>query len=204
MDGGAAGPAEVAVEEFRNFTDGLGKAEAFIRAKCEQFATGGLSIHLKHTRAKDRDFDGYYRLDDSRLVVAVKQGLRYPRRAAYGVGSTSRQDWDGTGLPYHLVWHEDEFGSADDLAVFGAGHELWHFLCHTGQRRRDHETRANCNGFLWLAEFKDWPGPGAPVSAQPALPPRPDGDRPDGSSQDGPAWVQLGLFGAGPGSEQRV
>ena len=199
MDGRAAGPAEVAVEEFRNFTDGLGKAEAFIRAKCEQFATHGLSIHLKYTRAKDRDFDGYYRLDDQHLVVAVKQRLRYPRQAAYGVGTTGREGWNGKGPPYSLVWHEEEFGSADDLAVFGAGHELWHFLCHSGQRRRDHETRANCYGFLWLAEFKDWAGPGSPVGTQPALPPRPDEKTPEGS---GPAWMQLGLFGTDCGSEQ--
>ncbi len=194
-------PAAGTVEEFRNFTGGLEKAEAFIRAKCEQFATAGLSLHLKHTRAKQRDFDGYYRLDDHRVVVAVKKRLRYPRRAAYGVGTVSHDQWNGTGLPYRLVWHEEDFSSPDDLAVFGAGHELWHFLCHSGQRRRDFETKANCNGFLWLHEFKGWPGPGFPVASQPALPPRPDQDA---GPRGAPVGVQLGLFGADCASEQRI
>ena len=187
--------------EFSNFTGDLEKSEAFIRAKCEQFATLGLSIHLKHTRAKDRDFDGYYRLDDQRVVVAVKKRLSYPRRAAYGIATAPRNSRAGGGLPYRLVWHEEDFSSPDDLAVFGAGHELWHFLCHSEQRRHDFETKANCNGFLWLEEFKHWPGRGFPVASQPALPPRPDGDAALGGA---PVGVQLGLFGVSMGSVERL
>ncbi len=166
-----------AAVEITNFTGALEQAVAFTEAKCERFLTDGLSIHVKYTRAKRRDLDGYYRARDCRIVLAVKRRLRYPRRAAYGVGSVTRPKPAVTpikGRPYKLVWHEDTFTSPEDLCVFVAGHEIWHYLCNSGQRKGDHETKANCNGFLWLEEFRTWPGPGHPVAEIPARPPRPD------------------------------
>jgi len=160
--------------ELRNFTGLLERSEAFLRAKLALAETGSLSIHIKFTRARGRDVNGYYRWDDQRMVLAVKQRLRYPRTAAYGVGTTPRNDHRLGGLPYRVVWHEERFESPDDLLVFVAGHEFWHFLCHSGQRKRDHETKANCNGFAWLREFRQWPGPHCPVAEIPMLPPRPD------------------------------
>ena len=162
------------IVEIRNFTGRLERGEAFVRAKAALIETGSLSIHLKFTRARGRDVNGYYRWDDKRMVLAIKQRLRYPRIAAYGVGTTRRTDRRLGGLPYRLVWHEEQFNSPDDLLVFVAGHEFWHFLCHTGQRKRDHETKANCHGFAWLREFQQWAGPGAEVAPIPLVPPRPD------------------------------
>ena len=158
--------------QLQNFTGKLERGEAFVRAKAALADTDGLSVHIKFTRAKGRDVNGYYRWDDRRMVLAVKQRLRYPRKAAYGVGTQSR-DWQRLGgRPYRLLWHEEIFASPDDLLVFVAGHEFWHFMCHSGQRKRDHETRANCNGFAWLREFRTWEG--VAVEAIPPLPPRPD------------------------------
>jgi hypothetical protein len=164
---------ERVVVEIRNFTGSFERGEAFLRAKAELADTGELSVHIKFTKARGRDVNGYYRWEDRRMVLAVKQRLRYPRSAAYGVGTTPRPDRRLGGLPYRLVWHEERFESPDDLLVFVAGHEFWHFLCHSGQRKRDHETKANCHGFAWLAEFRSWT-PGTAVSAIPAVPPRPD------------------------------
>lgn len=160
--------------EVRNFTDALEHGEAFVRAKCALVETDGLTIHIKYTRARSRDVNGYYRLEDRRMVLAVKRRLRYPRVAAYGVGTVPAQRRRLGALPFRVVWHEERFTSPDDLLVFVAGHELWHFLCHSEQRKRDHETKANCHGFLWLREFQQWPGPPHPVAAIPMLPPRPD------------------------------
>ena len=162
--------------EIKNFTGTLERAEAFIRAKAEHFDTTGLSVHIKHTRAKGRDLNGYYRLNDRRIVVAVKKRLRYPRRAAYGVGSRPLVRPRPGKRPYRLVWHEETFTGPDDLAVFAAGHEVWHFLCHSGQRRGDFETKANCSGFDWLCEFRHWTG--TVVAPVPPVPPRPDIPRP--------------------------
>jgi hypothetical protein len=164
----------VAAVEIMNFTGELARAEAFIRAKCALIGTEGLSIHIKHTRAKRRDVTGYYRFADRRIVIAVKRRLRYPRTAAYGVGSITPLRKPLKGRPYKLVWHEDRFENPDDLLAFVAGHEIWHFLCHSGQRKGDHETKANCNGFLGLQEFRRWAGAGARVEPIPPLPPRPD------------------------------
>jgi hypothetical protein len=159
--------------DLRNFTGKLERGEAFVRAKGALAITDELSVHIKFTRAKGRDVNGYYRWDDRRMVLAVKQRLRYPRRAAYGVGTQAR-DWQRLGgRPYRLLWHEETFASPDDLLVFVAGHEFWHYLCHSGQRKRDHETRANCNGFAWLREFRRWT-PGSALEEIPLLPPRPD------------------------------
>jgi hypothetical protein len=162
------------VAEIRNFTGELERAEAFVRAKCALIATDGLSIHIKHTRAKRRDVTGYYRFADRRIVLAVKRRLRYPRHAAYGVGSVALEQKPVRGRAFKLIWHEDRFASADDLLAFVAGHEIWHFLCHSGQRKGNHETKANCNGFSWLREFRRWTGLAAHVEPVPVLPPRPD------------------------------
>jgi len=159
--------------ELVNFTGKLERGEAFVRAKAAQVSTESLSVHIKYTRARGRDIDGYYRQTDRRMVLAVKQRLRYPRLAAYGVATTPVSDPRRASRPYRLVWHEERFDSPDDLLVFVAGHEFWHFLCHSGQRRRDHETRANCHGFEWLLEFRQWLGPEVAVRPIPVLPARP-------------------------------
>ena len=72
--------------DLRNATGRMERGEAFVRAKAELVDTSGLSVHIKFTKAKGRDVNGYYRWDDRRMVLAVKQRLRYPRTAAYGVG----------------------------------------------------------------------------------------------------------------------
>ena len=160
--------------EITNFTREFRRGEAFVRAKYALADTTGLSVQIKFTRAKGRDLDGYYRSKDRRIVLAVKRRLRYPRTASYGVGSCPPRKARANGRPFDLVWHEDRFESPDDLLVFVAGHEFWHFLCDSGQRRQDHETKANCHGFAWLREFRCWAGPGAPLEEIPERPPRPD------------------------------
>ncbi len=175
--------AERMAFETSNFTGMLERAEAFFAAKCEHFTTDGLSVHIKYTRAKGRDFAGYYRAGDTRIVVAVKRRLRYPRDAAYGVGSVTCAKRVKGRRPYKLVWHEGRFTSPDDLLVFALGHETWHYLCGSGQRKGDHETKANCNGFLWLAEFQAWRGPGCRVAPAPEKPPRPSNYRHDVAAQ---------------------
>ncbi len=179
--------------EIKNFTDKMERAQAFIEAKFACFDTAGVSLHIKYTKAKGRDLNGYYRFADRRIVVAVKKRLRYPRRAAYGVGTKAVAQRGLAARPYKLIWHEEGFGSPDDLLVFAAGHEAWHYLCHSGQRKGDFETRANCNGFLWLAEFQNWVGPGHRLEPIPKRPPRPD-ITPIGQA-DERGWIQGDLFG---------
>ena len=179
--------------EVQNFTDKLELAQAFIEAKFACFDTSDVSLHIKYTRAKGRDLNGYYRFADKRIVVAVKKRLRYPRRAAYGVGTKSFARRQLSSRPYKLIWHEEAFRSPDDLLVFAAGHEAWHYLCHSGQRKGDYETRANCNGFLWLSEFQSWDGIGPAVQAPPKRPPRPD-ILPE-TQPDAGGWIQGELFG---------
>ncbi|MBI5504046.1 MAG: hypothetical protein HY899_04550 [Deltaproteobacteria bacterium] len=183
----------------KNFTGALQRGESFLRAKCALVATEGLSIHIKHTSARGRDINGYYRLRDRRMVLAVKRRLRYPRVAAYGIGTVPAPRRRLGSAPFRVVWFEERFTSPDDLLVFVAGHELWHFLCHSEQRRRDHETKANCNGFLWLREFRHWRGPPHPVAAIPLLPPRPDAVVVDSAAAEP---LQLDLFAQEPGLRQ--
>lgn len=161
--------------QIKNYTDGLERGEAFLRAKCALINTHRLSIHIKHTRARGCDLTGYYRWNDRRLVAAVRPGLRYPVKAAYSIAYAPRKD-GRSGLGRQKIWHEDHFNNADELLVFVAAHEVWHFLCDSRQRplTEDEETRANCLGFLWLREFKRWRGPGARVAPIPSNPPGPD------------------------------
>jgi hypothetical protein len=168
----------VVAAEILNLIDGHERAETFLRAKAALVDTTGLSIHIKHTRARGRDVTGYYRFADRRIVIAVKKRLKYPRRAAYGVGSRSIDRKRLGSRPYKLVWFEETFTSSEDLLVFVAGHEFWHFLCHTGQRSGDFEVRANCHGFMWLGEFQRWAGPPGSVEPIPMRPYRPDLPRP--------------------------
>jgi hypothetical protein len=172
---GAQGGSGGVAAEILNLTDGHQRVEAFIRAKAALIDdTAGLSVHIKHTRARGRDVTGYYRFADRRIVLAVKKRLKYPRQAAYGVGSKPVDRKRLGSRPYKLVWYEETFTSAEDLLVFVAGHEFWHFLCHSGQRRGDFEVRANCHGFMWLGEFQRWSGSPNPVEPIPFRPLRPD------------------------------
>lgn len=160
--------------EIRDFTESHARVAEFLRAKAMHARCEELSVHIKYTRARGRDVTGYYRFADRRIVIAVKKRLKYPRRAAYGVGSQPLERQRLGSRPYKLVWYEETFSSPADLLVFVAGHEFWHFLCHSGQRRGDFEVRANCHGFQWLREFQAWPGAHAVVEPPPLRPPRPD------------------------------
>ena len=161
--------------ELKNFSGDLARGELFLRAKCALINTHRLSIHIKHTRARGCDVTGYYRSDDRRLVAAVRPGLKYPVKAAYSVGYAPKKD-GRSGLGRQKIWYEDRFESPDDLLVFVAGHEIWHFLCDSRQRAASHDEEALANrlGFLWLREFKRWRGSGARVAPIPAEPMRPD------------------------------
>jgi len=177
--------------EITNLTDGHERVEAFIHAKAALIDATGLSVHIKHTRARGRDVTGYYRFADRRIVIAVKKRLKYPRRAAYGVGSRPVDRKRLGSRPYKLVWYEETFTSAEDLLVFVAGHEFWHFLCHTGQRSGDYEVRANCHGFMWLGEFHRWSGAPAQVEPIPTRPLRPDLPPPIPAAPPArPAWLR--------------
>jgi hypothetical protein len=163
------------VEPIKNFTHRLARGEAFLQAKCRLIDTRKLSIHIKFTRARGCDLTGYYRWDDRRIVMAVKPGLRFPLKAAYSVAHAPSKD-GRSKLGRQKIWYEERFDSLDDLLVFVAGHEIWHFLCDSRQRPADldQEDLANRVGFLWLAEFKRWRGEGARVASIPMNPPRPD------------------------------
>lgn len=193
---GALARSPMSQVDLQNFTTGLDTAVEFFQAKSQYFSTEGLSVHVKYTRAKGCDLDGYYRFDDRRMVLAVKQRLRYPRLASYGIGSTPCAK--AKGAPYDLVWFEGRFDGPDDLFVFVAGHEVWHYLCHSGQRRGDFETRANCHGFLWLAEYRLWKKDPSCVLPPPVRPPRPDQVEfqrwLDGATKTTPITQQLDLF----------
>jgi hypothetical protein len=157
---------------IKNYTHRLEHAESFVSAKCELLYTRGLTIHIKHTRARGCDITGYYRWNDHRIVVAVKSRLHYPLTAAYSVAN---QRPGQRQLRRSTVWHEERFESPDDLLVFVAGHEIWHYLCDSGQRdARDEENRANRNGFMWLREFRRWRGAAQRVATTVMYPPRPD------------------------------
>jgi hypothetical protein len=166
--------AKATVFQIKNYTGGLEHGQAFLRAKLSLVDTRRLSIHVKHTFARKCDVTGYYRWDDRRIVLAVRPGLEYPLKASYDVALAPRKD-GRSGFSRNKIWFEEVFRSEDDLFVFVAGHEIWHFLCDSRQRppSLDREALANRLGFLWLHEFKRWRGPGTRVDGIPTEPPCP-------------------------------
>lgn len=64
-------------------------------------------------------------------------------------GNVSGQGWS-------YVTKEMTFYNQNEVMVFVFGHEFWHFLCKTKQRRGNWETKANLFAIDLLDEYRDW------------------------------------------------
>ncbi len=136
--------------EYRNYTD-LVAAPAFILKYLAAFDTSKLRLHLKFHRRKDQAVSGYFRYNDFLVMAAVREKQRFPLKNEWPVGSRKSRGPRG----WAWVWDGEPVRTRDELMVWIAGHELFHFLRHTRQVEGiQRETRANRFGFLWLREFK--------------------------------------------------
>jgi len=135
--------------EYKNKTD-LIEAPAFILSRLDRFDTSSLRLHLKFHRRKDQAVSGYFRFRDSLIVAAVRRKQRFPLKNAWPVGSRKTN----VGRGWAWVWDEEPVRDRDELMVWIAGHEVYHFLRHTRQVDGiQRETRANRFAFAWLREF---------------------------------------------------
>ena len=136
--------------EYRNYTD-LALAPEFILRRLEPFDTVKLRLHLKFHRRKDQPVSGYFRYEDFLVVAAVREKQRFPLKNQWPVGSRKSRCPRG----WAWVWDEEPVRTRDEIMVWIAAHECFHFLRHTRQVDGiQRETRANRFGFLWLREFK--------------------------------------------------
>ena len=93
---------------------------------------------------------GYYRYDDHLVVAAVRQRQRFPLKNQWPVGSRPARG----GRGWAWVWDGEPVETRDQLMVWIAAHELYHFLRHTRQVEGiQRETRANRFAFAWLRAF---------------------------------------------------
>ena len=135
--------------EYRNHTD-LVRAPRFISRRLEPFETSSLRLHLKLHRRKDQPVSGYFRYGDRLVVAAVRARQRFPLKNAWPVGT--RRVRGGRGWAW--VWDEEPVRDRDELMVWIAAHELYHFLRHTKQIGGiQRETRANRFAFEWLRAY---------------------------------------------------
>ena len=66
--------------DLLNFTGRLERGEAFVRAKAALVCTQELSVHIKFTRARGRDINGYYRWKDQRMsTIPLPQSGTMPQ-----------------------------------------------------------------------------------------------------------------------------
>lgn len=136
--------------EYKNLTD-LKLAPRFILQKLSAFDTSKLRLHLKLHRRKDQPVSGYFRFRDCLLVAAVRPRQRFPLKNRWPVGTRPSSGW----RRWEWVWDEEEVRNRDELLVWVAAHEIYHFLRHTKQIQGiQRETRANRFAFQWLREFK--------------------------------------------------
>jgi hypothetical protein len=135
--------------EFRNLTD-LVRAPAFVLERLRPFDTSTLRLHLKFHRRKDQPVSGYFRYADSLVVAAVRRKQRFPLKNEWPVATRPSRG----RRRFAWVWDAEPVRDRDELMVWIAGHELYHFLRHTRQVEGiQRETRANRFAFAWLREF---------------------------------------------------
>ena len=138
--------------EYRNLTD-LVRAPEFILKRLAPFDTTALRLQLKFHRRKDQPVSGYFRYNDLLVMAAVRSRQRVPLKNQWPVGSRPcRGGRRGRGWAW--VWDEEPVRDRDELMVWIAAHECFHFLRHTRQVGGiQRETRANRFAFEWLRVF---------------------------------------------------
>jgi len=146
---GGRGRSRSSALEYRNYTD-LERSPEFILRQLEPFDTSELKLHLKWHRRKDQEVSGYYRFEDNFVMAAVRAKQRFPLKNEWPVGtspSRGRRRWK-------WVWDREKACDRDELMVWIAGHELFHFLRHTKQVPGiNRETRANRFAFEWMRRY---------------------------------------------------
>ena len=108
-------------------------------------------MHLKFHRRRDQEVSGYFRFDDNFVMAAVRKKQRFPLKNEWPVAtrpSSGRRRWK-------WVWDSEPATDRDELLVWIAAHELYHFLRHTRQVPGiNRETRANRFAFEWMRRYK--------------------------------------------------
>jgi len=135
--------------EYKNFTD-LTVAPEFILREIEAFDTSKLRFHLKFHKRKDQEVSGYYRFDDHFILAAVRKKQRFPLKNEWAVATRKCRNRRG----WTWVWDREQARDRDELMVWIAAHELFHFLRHTKQVPGiNRETRANRFAFEWMRRY---------------------------------------------------
>lgn len=162
--------------EYKNYTD-LEAAPEFILRELKAFDTSKLRFHLKFHRRKDQEVSGYYRFDDNFVMAAVRKKQRFPLKNEWPVAT--RKARGGRGWAW--VWDRERAHDRDELMVWIAAHELFHFLRHTKQVPGiNRETRANRFAFEWMRRYMAERGAsaaGPPATHAPTAPTAPTAPR---------------------------
>ncbi len=136
--------------EYTNYTD-LEKAPEYILRRLEAFDTSELKFHLKFHRRKDQEVSGYFRFDDNYVMAAVRKKQRFPLKNEWPVGTRK----SGGRRRFAWIWDREKATDRDELMVWIAAHELFHFLRHMRQVPGiNRETRANRFAFEWMRDYK--------------------------------------------------
>lgn len=144
--------------KINNSTDCV-KAEEFVRHIMQGFKTEfpknkklgkELTINMKWSNS-GQFCSGRMRCADFDASCRVSKHNVYPITVSEAVGTQKVDE-------HFFVWVTERitFNDAEECMIYILGHELWHFLCETKQRKGNHQTKANKNGIDWLEKFRSW------------------------------------------------
>ena len=137
----------------KNTAIGIEQALEFIQREIQNYDTSNLITKFKNV---PKSFiTGYCRYpkhngDNCVINCGVNINMQYPRSAEYAIGTKQLNFKKGFKW---ITWVEN-FKDSNEAMVFLFGHELWHFLCKTKQKKGNHQTKANVFGFEMLSKYR--------------------------------------------------
>ena len=85
-----------------------------------------------------------------KIIANVKQSVLYPYLLKQAVGSKKENNING----FDYIWDSELLFNINDTMIWLLGHEVWHFLCKTKQKKGNYQTQANKFGFEFLRNYK--------------------------------------------------
>lgn len=138
---------------IKNTANGIEHALNFIQTEIQNYNTSNLIVKFKNIpKSFIKGYCKYATSENSNYVIncGVISNGKYPRTAEYAIGTQQLNFKKGFKW---ITWVEN-FKDSNEAMVFLFGHELWHFLCKTKQKKGNHQTKANVFGFEMLNKYR--------------------------------------------------
>jgi len=144
--------------KIKNKIEGCEKAIDFILSEISNYNTTDLTVTLLNVNCDVHKGYCEYPVQkrkglDYRITAGINPNLNYCVRVRYFIGT---KQWTGATKGFSWIEQDTNLKDCNENLIWIFFHELWHFLCHSKQKKGNYQTKANVFGFDMLEKYRNY------------------------------------------------